>query len=405
MTSTVLSPAIQGPTTGGLQPPTAPVDSPALRRFGSHSFGDEGLPDVIVTTALDILRLVQSRVHKNQLVDGTRTAHRSQQHLRDATGVTAFISTTWAETVRVMAKSVDPVGLIPVLDRLRQLESMVTSHLQAQSARLRETAIDGLTALSRCSTGYELAAAIPRNVARLGFDRVIFSTVSSSGWQPVSAYSVPGDPAPITELVENLPTSTWFYLPPAAADRRYAQVRAQKMLAHRDPAGGYALWSCSQARDFWMFPVINRRSITGLVHVDCLVQNRLPSRTQVEALNQFCRQLPLVLARHDSSTETVQRFPDDGGSFRDHHLKTCQPTAPKLSPLAETTSDSLVPLSERESEVLRLMAAGLTNAQIGRRLSITEGTVKSHVKRVLRKTGASNRAEAVATRLSTSQAG
>jgi DNA-binding NarL/FixJ family response regulator len=52
-------------------------------------------------------------------------------------------------------------------------------------------------------------------------------------------------------------------------------------------------------------------------------------------------------------------------------------------------------LTRREVEVLRLMAAGDTNGRIARRLVISEGTVKSHVKHILRKLGAANRAEAV----------
>jgi hypothetical protein len=42
------------------------------------------------------------------------------------------------------------------------------------------------------------------------------------------------------------------------------------------------------------------------------------------------------------------------------------------------------------------MGQGYTNAQIARRLVISEGTVKSHVKHILRKLDAANRAEAVA---------
>ena len=52
-------------------------------------------------------------------------------------------------------------------------------------------------------------------------------------------------------------------------------------------------------------------------------------------------------------------------------------------------------LTRREIDVLRLMAAGETNAGIAERLIISEGTVKSHVKHILRKLGAANRAEAV----------
>ena len=51
-------------------------------------------------------------------------------------------------------------------------------------------------------------------------------------------------------------------------------------------------------------------------------------------------------------------------------------------------------LTRREQEVLALVAQGATNNQIADRLVITQGTAKSHVKRILRKLGASNRVEA-----------
>ena len=52
-------------------------------------------------------------------------------------------------------------------------------------------------------------------------------------------------------------------------------------------------------------------------------------------------------------------------------------------------------LTEREQEVLRLMAQGLTNPQIGHKLSIAEGTVRFHVSNVLKKLGLKNRTKAV----------
>jgi len=53
-------------------------------------------------------------------------------------------------------------------------------------------------------------------------------------------------------------------------------------------------------------------------------------------------------------------------------------------------------LSQREREVLRLIAGGQSNKQIARTLGITERTVKFHVTSVLNKLGAENRAQAVA---------
>lgn len=52
-------------------------------------------------------------------------------------------------------------------------------------------------------------------------------------------------------------------------------------------------------------------------------------------------------------------------------------------------------LSERELEVLRLMAQGLSNQDIGTALNISESTVKSHVTRILSKLGVGDRTQAV----------
>ncbi|POX46767.1 DNA-binding response regulator [Streptomyces sp. Ru71] len=52
-------------------------------------------------------------------------------------------------------------------------------------------------------------------------------------------------------------------------------------------------------------------------------------------------------------------------------------------------------LTEREGEVLRLMASGLTNAEIARRMGVGPATVKTHVASVLAKTGTRDRTQAV----------
>lgn len=57
---------------------------------------------------------------------------------------------------------------------------------------------------------------------------------------------------------------------------------------------------------------------------------------------------------------------------------------------------SATDVSQRELEILHGMAAGKTNAEIGRQLHITEDTVKTHLRRLFRKIGARNRHHAVA---------
>jgi len=69
---------------------------------------------------------------------------------------------------------------------------------------------------------------------------------------------------------------------------------------------------------------------------------------------------------------------------------------PALLPQAHPISGVLAePLSEREIEVLELLAEGLSNKLIAYQLSISEHTVKTHVASILGKLGAASRTEAV----------
>lgn len=61
-----------------------------------------------------------------------------------------------------------------------------------------------------------------------------------------------------------------------------------------------------------------------------------------------------------------------------------------------TAGERIEPPSERELEVLRAVARGLTTQQAGLELGLAESTVKSHVQSLMRKLNAANRAELVA---------
>jgi DNA-binding NarL/FixJ family response regulator len=79
-----------------------------------------------------------------------------------------------------------------------------------------------------------------------------------------------------------------------------------------------------------------------------------------------------------------------GGSYLEPRV------ASKLLAEVNTPHRPATALSEREREVLRLVADGLPTKQIAASLSISERTVKFHVNSIFHKLGAENRAQAVA---------
>ncbi|AZI58649.1 DNA-binding response regulator [Nakamurella antarctica] len=121
-----------------------------------------------------------------------------------------------------------------------------------------------------------------------------------------------------------------------------------------------------------------------------------------------------LLAVHPNGVVIVFGSPDDTASIAAaiacgaRGFLRWDATQPEIiSALADTVSSHRLPsprsaedghvnLTERELQVLRGMSQGQSNGEIGRELFLSEDTVKTHARRLFRKLGARDRAQAVA---------
>jgi len=127
----------------------------------------------------------------------------------------------------------------------------------------------------------------------------------------------------------------------------------------------------------------------------CLVLTTFEDR---EALLEAIRVGARGYLRKDVSIEHLLRAVDavaSGGTFYQPALmqrlltEVCRHGRP--APAWPTTEE----LTTRETEVMRLIAGGLSNREIGEALGIAEGTIKTHVSSVLGKLGVRDRVQAV----------
>jgi two-component system, NarL family, response regulator len=142
-----------------------------------------------------------------------------------------------------------------------------------------------------------------------------------------------------------------------------------------------------------------------------LMDLRMPGMGGVEAITAICTQFKsariIVLTTYDGDDDIYRGLQAGAQGYL---LKDAKPSellnAIRIvhsgqQYVSSTVASKLVKrmnnpiLSERELEVLRSMAQGLSNQDIGTALNIGESTVKSHVSRILNKLGVNDRTQAV----------
>jgi two-component system, NarL family, response regulator LiaR len=99
-----------------------------------------------------------------------------------------------------------------------------------------------------------------------------------------------------------------------------------------------------------------------------------------------------VKSNNPQGVVTAVRTVAEGGAYFDPavaHVVLRKVLAPSTQPVAQNS-----PLTARETEILRLIADGVANADIAKRLALGLGTVKGHIRDILGKLSATDRTQA-----------
>jgi len=216
-----------------------------------------------------------------------------------------------------------------------------------------------------------------------GFAQILISEIARGTMVPRSLWRRETGPAEI----EAAPIALSYPLIEHEVMRgREAALVDVAAAGSRSPAG---LRDPMRWRSYAVGPIVVEGETIGLLHAD--PGERPADPLDLELAGVACDGLGEVFDRA-LLRETLQ-----------HHRGELQAAAQwiggrlaSLTADAEPGSDVVAALTARELEVLGLMARGQTNAAIARALVVQEGTVKYHVRNVLRKLGARSRADAVA---------
>ena len=307
-----------------------------------------------------------------------------------------------------------------VLDSV-ETQTKVKDALLEHRAEVAIGVRDALAALRNATSTAAVMERAPIEARRVGFRRALFSQIEQGTWLARAAFAM-DDADFATELVE-VGRANPRRLNGPLMESEMVRRCTPMMVAdpQSNPRVHTQLVRYADTTSYVAAPVLAWGLPVAMMHADrdtdCAVdefdRNMLGTYTEGLGLalerTQLMERLQAVRRATSEYVSGISAIADDftvdvveatglgaqHGAERNRHQ-------PGL--LAQEHGERLTP---REWDVLRNLASGKTNAQIATGLFVTEGTVKSHVKHILRKLGATNRTEAVARfhRLSAAKAG
>lgn len=260
------------------------------------------------------------------------------------------------------------------------------------------------------ATVAELVALGPQLTHHLGFDRGIVSRIVDGVWISESVF-VADDPKwaeQINRIGQEMPQPLVVGLHETEVVRRRQAMIVTDV--QRDSRVHRPIADASRSNSYVAAPIMSGNQVVGFLHADCYLQGRDPVAEDCEALATYATGLQLALSRAHAAEElarvgsTLRGIANDcfdgGAAVRDLSLRNIPADGGTEFLRANRVTRKAVrsvreALTPREVQILELMAEGKSNPRIAAQLVISEGTVKQHVKHILRKMSAENRVEAI----------
>jgi DNA-binding CsgD family transcriptional regulator len=265
----------------------------------------------------------------------------------------------------------------------------------------------GLRRLRSVDSVAQLVDLVPLAVHRLGFNRVMLSRLRGPCWVARSAF-VAGDATLADAMVrvgQAAPGRVDRDWPESAVVRRHTAILVPD--AQRDPRVHPELKALTSTRDYVSAPLVAGGKVIGLLHADRSATAPPLTELDRDLLGLFAEGLGFVFERtvcHEQLAALKRRLEEQARSVSElidgfldaDALSWAMPATAAAPARPFQLSGPLAELTRRELEVLSHLADGRPTAQIASMLFVSAGTVKTHVKHLLHKLGAANRAEAVA---------
>ncbi len=323
---------------------------------------------------------------------------------RDLQGMETILVVVVGQLAGEMAtgKPTSPIGA--ALAEAHALRFELRDFLAHERNRRLAAVESGLGRLRELQDPDQLLGQVCEVVARsCGFHRVMLSRVEGALWRPNKSYAIGSRDAERT-FAEWLRATPEVPLENMPLETEMVHRREPALITDpaNDPRVYRPMLDASAMNSYVAAPIMPTGRVIGFLHADCV-------RGSVTAADRdvlwsfavgfgqiFERAVLLARLREqrDQVRSTLQAVEEvlDGLASAEVELggHDAGRTARLSEPLVLEPS-----LTGRELEVLALMATGATNVRIAEELVIASGTVKSHVKRILRKLGADNRAEAI----------